>query len=261
MPARRLPRFVSAVLLLTVVGAALPALAQPEGNADLSAASRITPRLNTTGFAEVRRAPDQAEVSLGVAAAGKSSTEAIDKVNTLIAKVVAAVKALNHPGLVVQTQTVNLIPQYRQERDFQQTQPPEIVGYSAQTTVRIVTADVPRVGQAIDAGLKAGANQLFGIAFSLKDDAEAKQAAMRQAAQDARSKADTLAAALGLTLGTVLEANTDGSQVRPSMHRGGAEGLPMAAKADFAPTVVEAGEVVVTATVSVSYFITPRAAQ
>lgn len=250
-------RLIPAAMLVALVGLApTTALAQPDRDPDRSAMSRPTPRLNTTGFAEVRRAPDQAEVSLGVAGTGKTSAEATDTVNKSIAKVVAAIKALNQPGLVVQTQTVTLMPQYRQERDFQQTQAPEIIGYTAQSTVRIVTSDVARIGQAIDAGLKSGANQVFGITFSLKDDAEAKRVAMQQAAQDARTKADTLASSLGVTLGPVLEANTDGSQVRPFMSRGGPEFAPMmAGKADFAPTTIEAGEVVVTATVSVSYLI------
>jgi uncharacterized protein YggE len=228
-----------------------------DDRADRPGPPRVTPRLNTTGYAEVRREPDQAEVSLGVAATGKTSAEAISAVNASMAKVVAAVKALGQPGLSVQTQTINLTPQYRIERDHQQTQPPEIIGHTAQTTVRFITAGVAGVGPVIDTGLKAGANQLYGISFSLKDDAEARAAALRLAAQDAKAKADVLAGALGVSLGPVLEANTDGANLRPFMQRG-VEHYAMAAKADFTPTSVEAGQVVVSATVSVSYLIQPQ---
>ncbi len=57
--------------------------------------------------------------------------------------------------------------------DYSDSQLQKLTGYTASHTLNIKTADMELVGPLVDAALDAGANQLQGVAFSVKDDDEA----------------------------------------------------------------------------------------
>jgi uncharacterized protein YggE len=213
------------------------------------------PTISASGSATESRAPDQAEVSLGVQAVGKTSAEAQDALNKVMEKVIKAVKDTQLAQLVVQTQGLTLQPEYEREENNSRSRAPKITGYRAGNTIHARTSEVDKVGTVIDAGVAAGANQVWGISFSLKDNAAARHDAIVKATADARTRAEAIAEGLGVKLGRVLAATTGGAQVRP-IYRS-------MAKADFAdrgavgaaPTPIEAGEVSVSADVTVEFAI------
>ena len=55
------------------------------------------------------------------------------------------------------------------------------------------------------AGIAAGANQLNGLTFDLREDLKYREQALQLAVREARSKAEAIAAALNLQLGEVIE--------------------------------------------------------
>jgi hypothetical protein len=126
------------------------------------------------------------------------------------------------------------------------------VGYRASNTVTIRVEDLTRVGAVVDAALGAGANQLEGIGFGLDDDQAAREDALRAAVEEARSKAQVMAVALGVELDGILAINEGGIFIQePAMAMMESR---MAVQADMS-TPVAAGEVTVRANVSIQYRI------
>jgi uncharacterized protein YggE len=208
-----------------------------------------------TGNATESRSPDQAAVSLGVQAVGKTSAEAQDALNKAMEKVIRAVKDTQLAQLVVQTQGLSLQPEY--EDNGSRSRPPRISGYRASNTINARTADVDKIGKLVDAGVAAGANQVWGISFSLKDSAAARHDAMVKATADARARAGAIAEGLGVRLGRVVHASSGNAQVRPFASRFSDGGFASASAgvSSAVPTPVEAGEVNVTADVTVEFAI------
>src|SRR5438045_1982410 len=88
-----------AIVLASVADGQAPAPMRPAGPADNQPAT-----IAATGHASESRSPDQAEVSMGVQATGKTSAEAQDALNKAMEKVIKAVKDAGLAGLMVQTQ-------------------------------------------------------------------------------------------------------------------------------------------------------------
>lgn len=259
------PRTALAVMTASILAAGtlmpLPAaLAQSAGQAASSRDARVEPTvISADGSATVSRAPDLAEVSIGVQASGKTTSEATDALNRAMERVIKAVKDTQLAGLVVQSQNVSLYPEYERQSDGRQTREPKIIGYRASNTIRVTTSDVANVGQVLDKGIAAGANQVFGISFSRKDDAEARREALVKATADAKSKAEAIAGALGYRIVRVQRAQTGSLGVRP-MYKSFGRGEWAAADAGFAaaPTPIESGQVEVSAQVSIEFIVEPN---
>jgi uncharacterized protein YggE len=130
-----------------------------------------------------------------------------------------------------------------------------LTGYSATNVVRVKDLALDKVGEVIDLATSSGANSVSNIAFGLRDEAAAKARALREAANDAKAKADALADALGVqVLGILSVSEGEPDIVRPMpMYR--AE-MAMAQGA-APPTPIEAGAIEVRASVTLVVLITP----
>ena len=87
---------------------------------------------------------------------------------------------------------------------------PRIVAYNATNTISVRLENLSIVGTVIDAGLRAGSNQIEGVGFALRNDLPSRQQALKQAVEEARSKAQTMAEALRVNLLEVLEVSEGG---------------------------------------------------
>lgn len=197
--------------------------------------------LSTSGRATVTRTPDTAEVSVGVVTTAKTSLDAQDLLNRQMDRVTNQVKAIALAGLTIQTQGLNLQPEFEPMHQSTPEKMPRIIGYRASITINIRTSEPKRVGAVVDAAINAGANQIYGISFFLKDDAEAQREAVANAAKDARAKVEAMAGAMGLKVVRILNATTNTSMARPMFQNMAmmAEAAPMRS---VAATPVEIGE-------------------
>lgn len=214
------------------------------------------PVLTVSGSGEARVAPDLATVRLGVIAQAPTARAAQEQVSRTAGAVLEAIRKLGIKDEDIQTSGLSLSPLYSQPRPGteEESRAPRITGYQANNSVTIRVEDLTKVGPVIDAGLGAGANTLDGVEFGLRNDEVARSQALADAAVKARAKAQTLASALGLRLGNVLEVAEGGVSVLPQPYprygRAMAE-LSMAA----ADTPVSAGQVGVQASVTIRYRI------
>ena len=209
------------------------------------------PLLSVNGSAEVRVEPDIATVRLGVVEEAATAREAQDGANRLAAGILGAIREVGIPEDHVQTSRLTLTPIYSRSRPGAGSAP-RIVAYRASNEVSVRVEELMRVGEVIDAGLGAGANQLQGVRFGLQDDRTARENALKQAIAEARGKAAAMADALGVELGPIVSVQEGGvSIVRPMMEMGGRA----MAMQEAVPTPVAPGDVRVSATVSIRYQI------
>ena len=242
---------IAAALILL----ALPLAAQTPPAAAGGAAMDTIPVLTVSGSGNARVAPDEATVRLGVVAQAQTARAAQDQVNRVANAVLAAIQKLGIKAEDVQTSGLSLSPLYSQNnRPGAENQAPRITGYQANNTVTVRMDDLTKVGPVIDAGLGAGANTLDGVDFDLRNDEAARAQALTAAARAARAKAETLAKALGLRLGEILEVAEGGVSISPPP-------IPriarMAMAESMGSTPVSAGQVEVEASVTIRFRIAP----
>jgi uncharacterized protein YggE len=212
------------------------------------AAQAAIPAITVTGTGNVAAAPDRAQVSLGAVVETRQAVEAQRQLAQIIQRVLKEVKALGVSDEKIRTAGLSLTPVYSQPKPKSdpETEGPRIVGYRATNSVRVQLDDVDLVGAVIDTGIAAGANQLSNLSFELQDDLSFRQQALKLAAREARVKAESIAAALGLKIGEVVEVHEDGAQTSYPVERRFA--APAAAG-----TPIQPGQVQVAAAVTIRF--------
>ncbi|WP_448605562.1 SIMPL domain-containing protein [Thermoflexus hugenholtzii] len=164
--------------------------------------TEASPRtLTVNGMGTVRARPDQAVVTLGVETSGETLASALAENNRRAAAVLDALKAYGVAENDIQTASFQI--QIEEPRDPQTGRP---IGPRVYRVVHVYTAifrDLEAVGAGVDAAVTAGANRVEGIAFQIGSPDRLAMEARRLAAEDAKARAQTLAAALGAQLGAV----------------------------------------------------------
>jgi uncharacterized protein YggE len=218
------------------------------------------PTLTVSGTGESFGTPDRAIVRLGAVAQSAQAGDAQKLVGETVAKTIDAVKQLGIDEKSIRTAGVSLTPVYAdhhprplQPGQPQEPQEPRISGYRASNTLEVRLDDLSKLGPVIDAGVATGANNVEGVEFQLKDDGPQRKAALKQAASDARGKAEALADAMGMRLGPVIEVIEGGVAGGP---------IPMARRAMLAEsfavsTPEQPGQLQVTASVTITYRLGP----
>jgi uncharacterized protein YggE len=108
---------------------------------------------------------------------------------------------------------------------------------------------VSTLGVTLDALVTAGANQMNGVSFSIRDDAELLAQARAAAVAEARLKADTFSKAAGVALGPILAIGENANEgPRPLF-----AAAPMAMRAKSVPVAL--GEQSVGADVTITWEI------
>jgi uncharacterized protein YggE len=210
------------------------------------------PVLVVNGSAQILSAPDEATVRLGIVRQSANAQTAQEQANTIAQEILAAITKLGVPAAQIQTARIFLTPVYA-PRSPESRDAPRVVAYNATNTVSVRLNNLSQTGPVIDAGLKAGANQLEGVQFGLRNDLPARQEAIKQAVQEARSKAQVMADALRVNLAEVLEATEGGVSVLPL-----SEGIVAQRMAVSSETPISPGQIQVQANVTIRYRISPK---
>jgi hypothetical protein len=117
---------------------------------------------------------------------------------------------------------------------------PRVTGYSVSNVVHVRTNTLARVGEVLDAAVKAGANQVQRLMFTLADDARPRRTALERATLQARDKATTIAGALGLKPGAVHSVTEqDQGVVRPLAREAFAVQVDSAVTTPIEPGLIE----------------------
>jgi len=225
----------SPVLALALaLSLASPALAQ-------TAAART---LTMTGSATAKAAPDMADISAGVTSDAPTAAAALAANSASLNRLFAALDRLGIARRNVQTSNFNVSPVYA-SRTPNEAQ--RLTGYRVNNDVHVILEDITKVGATLDALVAAGANQMNGLNFTIRDPAPLLARARADAVADARLRAQQYAAAAGVVLGPIQSLSEGGGEPPRPMYRV----MAMAA----APTPIAAGEESVNASVTIVWEI------
>jgi uncharacterized protein YggE len=173
--------------------------------------SRRITRVMVVGDSIVQAQPDTAIVTISVVTQNRRAIDAQQENATKTDAVVRALKAAAGTGAEVKTSGYSLQPM----RVYKEGQPPAISGYEARNSVTVTSSDLTRVGNIIDASAQAGANDVSGIAFTLRQDRQAKDRALTEATQEAMSKVRVIASSLSGRVVRIVEVQEAGFTQRP----------------------------------------------
>jgi uncharacterized protein len=233
---------------LSILGSLLllGSTAQAQPRNDRPRPSSITVNGDATIFAE----PDLAQIDIGVVTQARNAPEASKENAERLTRVMTEVKKSLGKGDEVKTAGYSLTPNYR----YPQGGKPEIVGYTASNTLRIKTTNLSQVGRLIDGAMQAGANNVNRLVFTLKDEQGAQLEALRNATAKAKTKAEAIAASLGLKIVRIASINEGERTVQPIFRQA------MAARAEAAPapTPVEPGTVEVRSSLSMTVEVSEK---
>jgi uncharacterized protein len=124
--------------------------------------------------------------------------------------------------------------------------------YDASNRVSITTKEIDQVGTLIDTAIAAGATSADDVDFTLRDDSTVRSQAIARVCEDARLKANAAAQAIGLKIKRVTRIVSTGD-VTSSERSSGTFGVAFAADASGGRTPINPPELVVPATVTVTY--------
>lgn len=216
---------------------ALTALALP----GLALANDAPRTLTVSGTGSVALVPDMVTVTLGVHHEAPTAQEALQKMSEALGPVLAHLAESGVAERDIQTSGLSLGP----VRVYPEGEAPRLTGYTASSTVSVRLRELDAVGAVLDSVIGEGANELSGISFSLADPAAAENEARRAAVMDARARAETYAEAAGVSLG----------EVQSISESGGGGPMPVAYAMREASVPVAAGEIEISASVTMVYAI------
>ena len=210
-----------------------------------------SPQIRVTGRATVSVRPEEASVDVGVVTEAPEAKDAARLNAQKLDFVLKAIRNALGSGANFETVSYSLNPVYRYPEPRTE---PVLRGYSASNVVRVKELALDKVGEVIDLATSSGANSVSNIAFGLRDEAAAKARALREAAIDAKAKADALADALGVqVLGILSVSEGEPDIIRPLPTYRAEMAMAQAAP----PTPVEAGAIEVRASVTLSVAFRP----
>jgi len=211
------------------------------------AAGSAKPRtVSVTGHGSVTVVPDTATITIGVDITQPTLDAAQTQATQQMTAIINTVKGAGVAAKDIQTSNynVNVIRQQDQNGNTG-----KVTGFEVTNTVNVTLRDLSKLGTLLDAVVAQGANNIYGISFSVGNPTAAASQARKLAVQDARAKADELAAATGTTIGPVLTiTETSSTPPPPSAMASAAVGREAAA-----PVPIEAGSTEVDVDVQITY--------
>jgi uncharacterized protein YggE len=168
--------------------------------------------VKVTGTADVKVAPDQVVITLGVETRNSKLVSAKSENDKVVKRVLAVAKAGGVKDDRIQTEYVQINPMYQYESGSSNQ---SLRGYSATQTIAITLADVQKFEDLLSKLLEAGANYVYDVQFQTTDLRKYKDQARELAIQAAKEKSEALAGELGQRSGqpinVVEEQNTSRS--------------------------------------------------
>jgi uncharacterized protein YggE len=219
--------------------------------------------LYVMGTAQIMVKPDKVTLSLSVETTNKTANGALIANSQAMNNTLEALRAAGVIENETSTSFFNISPNYNitREEDFPPIETQDIISYTVTNSITVDSYNLLNVSQWIDTAVQAGVNDISSISFSLSDEKSegVRNDLLKQAVENAKSKADIAASALGLNVigvKSIIVEGLDGFPPIPAPQPFLAkEAAGAAAPQAGSPTPIIAGEQEVTSRVNVIFFI------
>jgi uncharacterized protein len=150
------------------------------------------PLVVTSGEGVVQALPDRAWMTVSAESRARNPKDAQQRNAEAMTPVIDKLRGAGIPTEAIRTIGYDL----QQEWDFVNNQRVSR-GYVARNTVEVRIDSLERVGELLELAVGSGATSVGGVRFDVKDRAKLEREALRLAVEDARGRADAVAAAAG----------------------------------------------------------------
>jgi uncharacterized protein len=212
--------------------------------------------LSLTSIATTTIKPDKATVSLGVETTNKTADAALAANSKIMNQVVDTLKEAGVKDNETSTSSFSISPNYNYSQPSSSTAS-RITGFTVSNSIQIQSTNINNTSKWIDTAIAAGANTVDRIDFALSDKKleETKNSLIRQAMQDATTKANIAASAAGMKVVGIKSINLNELAIRPPPPP-----IPLAAQSlataeQARPTPIISGQEDVTINIGVVFLI------
>lgn len=157
--------------------------------------------ISITGTGTASAEPDVASIIFGIDITRDSADQAVDEAGRLADAAMAAARAKGVAGADMQTTGYNLwVEEVWDDYNYEYTGEMQ---YHVTHWIKADIRDIDSVGDVLAAVVDAGANSISSVSFRVEDTGSLYELARVRAAEDARDKAEQLAATFGVELGAL----------------------------------------------------------
>jgi uncharacterized protein YggE len=192
---------VNVALAQDATATPVPTTPETEDAPVSSPANQTLPRtITVVGDGIVSIQPDVARANIGVEVLRSSVDEAAAENSQVTEQVLAALKEMGIAPEDIQTSGYSVFSERYSPDGTASTE----VQYRVTNTVNVLIRDLTQVGEVLDASIKAGANNIYGVEFLLDDPTAARSEARGMAVQNAAATANELAELAGVQVGPIV---------------------------------------------------------
>jgi len=149
--------------------------------------------------------PDIAVANIGVQVANADVRAASDEAEEIMNAVIAAIQEQGVTEEDIQTSGFSIFAEFAPGAPAGEQ--PQTPLYRVSNNVNVTIRTLDQVATILDAAIGAGANNIFGVNFSVDDPTAAASEARAEAIANAETKAQNLAELTGLQLGNVVSVS------------------------------------------------------
>lgn len=182
---------VVAAILLAACGAA-PQAAEPR-------------TLSINGSGMVYLAPDMATINLGVMAEAEDVQSATAESNRVIEKIKEVLVEFGVEEADIQTTNFSVYPYSDYGYELDQSADTR---YRVDNNVTVTVRELEKLGEILNEAILAGANSIYGVQYGIAEQESAYNQALEAAVDNAKERAEFLAAASGAELGELKSIST-----------------------------------------------------
>jgi uncharacterized protein YggE len=221
---------------------AADAVGQPIAYQTGGGATGTLPGITVTGTGTARAVPNIADWSFGVQSDADTAAAALKAASNATRQILDALREAGVAQEDLRTEHVSLYPRTTDDGRA-------VIGYTASSSVHATVRELGEAGAVVDAAVRAGANQVYGPSLRVSDSRAQYRAAAEAAIDDARARAEALAAKAGLTLGAPVAIVETGSSIPGPLYDRAMAG------AEAASVPIEPGVNEITATLTVTFAV------
>jgi len=163
--------------------------------------------ITVVGVGTASGTPDVANIDVGVETQAASVQQAVDDNKAQMTKLLDALKSLDIADKDIRTSNYSVYTERQPlpAPDSKGSQGPVI--YHVSNQVNVTVRNVNQLGDVLDKVVAAGANNIYGVNFSVADTSKLEDEARANAMADAKERAASLAKLAGVTLGDVMNVS------------------------------------------------------
>jgi len=160
--------------------------------------------ITVVGMGKASGTPDVANVNVGVETQADTVQQAVADNRAKMTKLLDTLKELSIADKDIQTTNYGV---YTQQQPGPDGKSMGATTYHVNNQVNVTVRDVNKLGDVLDTVVAAGANNIYGVNFSVADTSTLQADARAKAIADAKARAESLAKLTGVTLGDVVSVS------------------------------------------------------